>query len=148
MIFVCHRHNDMCMPLTRALGLTVNSFLIILPSSKGRLQKKNPLNLWSWSYLIPHRLTQRQLWLFENKLDGVGPVDNIPSTDKLHHFVQKNKICDMWHVTCDMRHVTCDMWYVTCCGGWTFSQNFSSLALPVSDLWYYKDLEEKAHRLN
>ena len=23
------------------------------------------------------------------KLDGVGPVDNKPSTDKLHHFVQK-----------------------------------------------------------
>jgi hypothetical protein len=30
------------------------------------------------------------------KLDGVGPVDNRPSTDKLHHFVQKKK------VTCDM----------------------------------------------
>ena len=26
------------------------------------------------------------------KLDGVGPVDNRPSTDKLHHFVpKKNK---------------------------------------------------------
>ena len=24
------------------------------------------------------------------KLDRVGPVDNKPSTDKLHHFVQKN----------------------------------------------------------
>ena len=23
------------------------------------------------------------------KLDGVGPVDNRPSTDKLHHFVRK-----------------------------------------------------------
>ena len=23
------------------------------------------------------------------KLDGVGPIDNRPSTDKLHHFVQK-----------------------------------------------------------
>ena len=30
------------------------------------------------------------------KLDGVGPVDNRPSTDKLHHFVQKKKRkCDM-----------------------------------------------------
>ena len=32
------------------------------------------------------------------KLDGVGPVDNRPSTDKLHHFVQKKeeekKTCD------------------------------------------------------
>ena len=26
-----------------------------------------------------------------NKLDGVGPVDNRPSTDKLHHFVQKKE---------------------------------------------------------
>ena len=43
------------------------------------------------------------------KLDGVGPVDNIPSTDKLHHFVKK-KNCDMWHVTCDTWHATCDMW--------------------------------------
>ena len=25
------------------------------------------------------------------KLDGVGPVDNRPSTDKFHHFVQKKK---------------------------------------------------------
>ena len=25
------------------------------------------------------------------KLDGVGPVDNRPATDKLHHFVQKKK---------------------------------------------------------
>ena len=25
----------------------------------------------------------------EKKLDGVGPVDNRPSTDKLHHFVRK-----------------------------------------------------------
>ena len=25
------------------------------------------------------------------KLDGVGPVDNRPSTDKLHHFVQKKE---------------------------------------------------------
>ena len=25
------------------------------------------------------------------KLDGVGPVDNRPSIDKLHHFVQNKK---------------------------------------------------------
>ena len=25
------------------------------------------------------------------KLDGVGPVDNRPSLDKLHHFVKKKK---------------------------------------------------------
>ena len=51
----------------------------------------------------------------------------------------------MWHVTCDTWHVTrdCDMWHVTRLGGWTFSQNFSSLALTVCDLWYYEDLEER-----
>ena len=84
------------------------------------------------------------------KPDGAGPVDNTPSTDKLHHLVKKKKLyvrCDTWHVTGDMWHVTRDTWHVTCLGGWTFSQNFSSLALIVCDLWYYEDLE-KAHRLN
>ena len=33
--------------------------------------------------------------------DGVGPVDNTPSTNKLHHFVQKKKKNDMGHVTRD-----------------------------------------------
>ena len=28
---------------------------------------------------------------FLTKLDGVGPIDNRPSTKKLHHFVRKNK---------------------------------------------------------
>ena len=26
---------------------------------------------------------------YDRKLDGVGPVDNRPSTDKFHHFVKK-----------------------------------------------------------
>ena len=63
--------------------------------------------------------------------------------------------CDMWLVTRDMWLVTCDTWHVTCdmffCffgGGWTFSQNFGSLALTVCDLWYYEDLEEKADSIN
>ena len=34
----------------------------------------------------------------KKKLEGVGPVDNRPSTVKLHHLVKKN-IWDMWHVT-------------------------------------------------
>ena len=46
------------------------------------------------------------------KLDGVGPVDNRPSTNKLHHFVRK-KEKEMWHVTRDMWHVTRDTWHVT-----------------------------------
>ena len=54
----------------------------------------------------------------------------------------------MWHVTCDTWHVTHDMWHVTGLGGLTFSQNFSSLALTICDLWYYEDLEEKDDSLN
>ena len=84
------------------------------------------------------------------KLDGVSPVDNRPSTNKLHHFVKKNTkktwhlTCDMWHVTCDTWHMTCDMWHVTRDmwhvtwdmlggreGGGTFSKNISTPALPV-----------------
>ena len=92
-----------------------------------------------------------------NKLDGVGPVDNRPSADKLHRFVRKKErrkwhvICDMWHVTHDTWHVTCDTWHVTrdkFGGGWTSSQNFSSLTLTVCDSWYYEDLEEKDESLN
>ena len=48
-----------------------------------------------------------------NKLDGVGPIDNTPSTNKLHHFVQKKKNCDMGHVTRDMWHVTRYTWHMT-----------------------------------
>ena len=45
------------------------------------------------------------------KLDGVGPVDNRPSTNKLHHFVQKKKkIYIKKIVTCDTWHVTRDTW--------------------------------------
>ena len=47
---------------------------------------------------------------------------------------------DTWHVTRDTWTVTLDMWHVTRLGGWTFSQNFSSLALTVCDLWYYEDI--------
>jgi hypothetical protein len=54
----------------------------------------------------------------------------------------------MWHITCDTWNVTCDTWHVTCCGGWTFFKNFISLTLTVCDLWYYEDLEEKAHGIN
>ena len=60
----------------------------------------------------------------------------------------------MWHITCykchvthDKWHMTCCTWHMTCCGGWIFFKNFSSLALTVLDLWYFKDFEEKAHWL-
>ena len=43
------------------------------------------------------------------KQDGVGPVDNRPTTDELHHFVreeEKKVTCDAGHMT---RDVTCVM---------------------------------------
>ena len=51
----------------------------------------------------------------------------------------------MCQVTDDTWQVTRDRWHVTLSVGWTFSQNFSSQALTVCDLWNYEDLEEKAH---
>ena len=47
------------------------------------------------------------------KLDGVGPVDNKPSSDWLHHFVKKKVTCDTWHVTQDTWHLTWNTWHVT-----------------------------------
>ena len=47
------------------------------------------------------------------KLYGVGPIDYRPSTDKLHHFVNKK----MWHMTCDMWYMTCDTLHMTGGGG-------------------------------
>ena len=44
---------------------------------------------------INYKVTKKALFkyvLFNvmyTKLDGVGPVDNRPATDKLHHFVKK-----------------------------------------------------------
>ena len=43
-------------------------------------------------------VSEKNYWDFIPKLDGVGPVDNRPSTDKLHHFVpppKKNLTHDM-----------------------------------------------------
>ena len=77
------------------------------------------------------------------KLDGVGPVDNRPSNNKLHHFVQKKRReSDMWYVTRDTWHMTRDMRLVTCDMLWgvnILSKYFSSLALLVCDLWYFED---------
>ena len=70
------------------------------------------------------------------KLDRVGPVDNRPSTDKLHHLVQKEE-----------EQITPDIWHVTRGGGWTFCQNFSSLALTVCVKLCFEGLEEKDHSL-
>ena len=46
---------------------------------------------------------------------------------------------DMWQVTRDRWHVTHDKWHMTHSMGCTFSQNFSTLALPV---WDWECLED------
>ena len=79
------------------------------------------------------------------KLDGVDPIDNRPSTDKLHHFVQIKKnvtcdtchgTCDTWHVTCDMWHMTLATWHVTCDKLWGVNI-LSKFQLPSSyGLWF------------
>ena len=46
----------------------------------------------------------------KRKLDCIGPVDNRPSTNKLHHIVQKITP-DTWHLTPDIWHVICDTWW-------------------------------------
>ena len=89
---------------------------------------------------------------FNNSKIGSTWPRNLCATDWPNHVVQKEKkkkkwhvtpdtwhlTCETWHLTPDMRHVTCDMWNVTHGGGWTFSQNLSSLALTLCDLWYLK----------
>ena len=40
---------------------------------------------------------------------------------------------DRWHMTGERWHLTSDTWHMTHIVGWTFSQNVSSLALPVWD---------------
>ena len=93
----------------------------------------------------------------DKKLDGVGPVDNRPTTIRLHHFVQKKKkkksdmwhmTCDTWHVTCDTWHVTRDTWHMTCDMLWGVNI-LSKVQLPCSyGLWFLEDWEEKDDQLN
>ena len=48
----------------------------------------------------------------------VGPVDNRPSNDYLHPFVQEKEeqmFFYMLHVTHDTWHMTCDMWQMVGC---------------------------------
>ena len=73
-------------------------------------------------FLSPTSHSVWPLWqLGTLKLDGVGPVDNRPSTDKLNHFVQKKRkeknymyhlTRDTWHLTPDTWHLTPDMWHL------------------------------------
>ena len=61
------------------------------------------INFFLFLFYPPHRVCHSVLRdpftlnnvvlviFFFTKLDGVGPVDNRPSTDNLHQFVKKNK---------------------------------------------------------
>ena len=91
------------------------------------------------------KLNQMKL-LLKKKLDGIGPLDNRPSssTDKLCHFLKRRRKKTMWQVTGDALQVTRDTWQVTCdlwymtrarWGRWPFSQNFSS---PAHTLWEWR----------
>ena len=54
-------------------------------------KKKNiflGLNVQSNNHIIEKEI---KYTLVTHKLDGVGPVDNRPSTDKLHQIVQKKE---------------------------------------------------------
>ena len=63
-----------------------------------------------------------------------------PST--LHRLVSplcKKKTLGTRHLTPDMWHVTCDIWHTVGGGGWTFSQNCSSLDLTIWDIQCLED---------
>ena len=92
-------------PARCPLGCVGNSL-----ASVGRLQQMPIQYEEKLSTTFPSITTLVLVW----KLDGVGLVDNRPSTDKLQHIVKKKIVtCDTWHVTCDMWHVTHDTWHVT-----------------------------------
>ena len=56
---------------------------------------RHGLRLPRESNALQDELDSLNLYASNRKLDGVGPVDNRPSTDKLQHFKKKN------NVTCD-----------------------------------------------
>ena len=95
-------------------------------------REENPAYVRQWISLCVQIVAQVQ-----KKIDGVSPINNRPSTEKLQHSVLKKRKrkkvkCDMWHGIRDMWHLTCETWYVAGgAGRWTFSQNFSSLVLTV-----------------
>ena len=47
------------------------------------------INLSFQFFLDQSSRAKQSCWIKVKKLDGVGPVYNKPSTDKLHHFVRK-----------------------------------------------------------
>ena len=51
---------------------------------------------------------------------------------------RQKKLCDTWHLTHDTWHVTHDMDHMTHGGGWTFFENFSSLALLARERQWFE----------
>ena len=66
------------------------------------------------------------------KLDGVGPMDNRPSINKIYNFVKKERKIK-WHLTPDTGHVVVG----------EHSLKVSSLALMVIDLWHFEEWMNK-----
>ena len=110
-------------------ALSNYSILYLMPSSQGSIYLwYNPLVLHphgehkplllSWLYKLHLiRLTGAEFNLACIKTRRGSPVDDRPSTNKLHYFVwkkKKKKKSDMWHVTCDTWYVTHDTWHMTC----------------------------------
>ena len=76
-------------------------FYLVIPASK-----QICLNVVHDFYVKFHIPLRKNL-----KIVRLCPVDNIPSTVKLHHFVEikfKKNTHDTWPVTRHMSHVTCD----------------------------------------
>ena len=98
--------------ISQVLGIWIQIFWLVFANTNSNMNIRHTLPLCNFKILFRFKMSQ--------KLDGLGPIDNRPSTNKLHQFVQKKKKKkkwhDMWHVTCDMWHVTWhvthDMWYV------------------------------------
>ena len=65
---------------------------ISLPVNKLRpgLLNSEASNNKSLQYIFPEQSWPKTLCQ-PIKLDGVGPVDNRPSTNKLHHYIEKKK---------------------------------------------------------
>ena len=87
----------------KKLSLKTNSSLSYIFHLNNLPGKQSHSEIYSYSLYIFNIRIRYSLILW--KLDGVGPVKNRPSTNKLHHFVQKH---DTWHVTRDICHVTRD----------------------------------------
>ena len=79
-------------------------------------------------------------------LDGVGPIDNRPFTNKLHQLNKYNKSLRLKkniYLWKKKKRKICDMWHITCDRWWALCQYFRSLALMVWELWSFEDLKEK-----